>query len=300
MTSIQHKTIPQIIHHIAPADSHIWHPLWHKCMESWQKHFDNFQIIVWNDSEDIDCFVRDNYPKYWNLYCDFPLHIMKIDFVRYCLLHSYGGIYADMDVFCYKNFYNELESCAYILQAPYGQPNINGKNFIENCLMISCQGDEFFEYCMQSSYDRFYSYNKRYRDFLKFPLTRFAQTLVGNITGPVLVSDCYDFFSNEVKILNGLIYNNHGMSYHKEYRTKHLLTGMWGKEAFAQIQEKSTDKMNTLGNIYMQEVQKYVAMNNVTVDSFDFYHDYTNGGMKSTFTYYNDDLQLKSGYINYD
>jgi len=39
-----------------------------------------------------------------------------------------GGIYADMDMFCYTNFYNELTKVAYVVQSIKDE-------FIENSLM---------------------------------------------------------------------------------------------------------------------------------------------------------------------
>ena len=102
-------SIPKIIHQIAPANKDDWHPLWLKCCQTWQKHFPDFDYKLWNDEDDIDKFVRDYYPQYYNIYLEFPLHIMRIDFARLFILHHYGGIYADMDVYCHSNFYEQLE-----------------------------------------------------------------------------------------------------------------------------------------------------------------------------------------------
>ena len=92
--------IPRIIHHIAPVNTAAWHPFWAHCRQSWIDAFPNHDHVLWNDSEDLDRIVRDHYPRYWNLYQSFPVHIMRIDFARLCILHRYGGIYADMDYYC--------------------------------------------------------------------------------------------------------------------------------------------------------------------------------------------------------
>jgi hypothetical protein len=44
-----------------------------------------------------------------------------------------------------------------------------------------------------------------------------------------------------------------------------------------------SDLKKQLGQGYINEMQNYVALNEVTIESFDFYHDYTNGGMKTHF-----------------
>jgi hypothetical protein len=269
-------SIPKIIHFIAPKDRSRWHPIWERCYPSWSKHFLDFEIKLWNDEEDITNFIYEKYPQHYNMFMEFPLHIMKLDFVRFCILHYYGGIYADMDVFCYKNFYDELNNSNYILHAPYGQPYMNGDNLIENALMISMKHSNFFSYCIEQCKEKYCGSIKKYRKKLCFPLNQFEQILVGNTAGPALVNNCYNTYrDNDVEILNGLIYNNHGMSYHPEYRTKHLLTGMWGTESFEYHDDLNLD--------YLNEVKQYANLNEIkNIDEFDFYKDYTNGGMKTT------------------
>lgn len=269
-------TIPKIIHFIAPKDRSRWHPIWERCYPSWSKHFLDFEIKLWNDEEDITNFIYEKYPQHYNMFMEFPLHIMKLDFVRFCILHYYGGIYADMDVFCYKNFYDELNNSNYILHAPYGQPYMNGDNLIENALMISMKHSNFFSYCIEQCKEKYCGSIKKYRKKLCFPLNQFEQILVSNTAGPALVNNCYNTYrDNDVEILNGLIYNNHGMSYHPEYRTKHLLTGMWGAESFEYHDDLDLD--------YLNEVKQYANLNEIkNINEFDFYKDYTNGGMKTT------------------
>lgn len=258
--------IPKIIHHIAPADPNRWHPIWQRCYLSWKKHFSDFEFRLWNDQEDIDNLVRKEFPQYWSMYQRFPVHIMRIDFARFCILHQLGGIYTDMDVFCYKNFYHELDGEVHLLPAPYGQQATNGDNLIENALMASVPRHNFFKQCMEKSLDIFDSQISKIN--IQFPLSVFHQALVVNTAGPVLVSNVFSKYSTGVKILNPLTYNNHGLSYDPSYRTKHLLTGLWGEEA---IDLKSHDE-------YIIEISQYSNMSGVTLDTFDFYTDYTNGG----------------------
>ena len=108
--------IPKIIHHIAPKFPNSWHYFWQKCYDSWKTQFSDYEFIMWNDKDDIDNFVKIHYKEHWNLYRAFPFHIMRIDFARLCILHKFGGIYADMDVFCYKNFEHLLTNEVYFLE----------------------------------------------------------------------------------------------------------------------------------------------------------------------------------------
>ena len=136
--------IPKIIHHTGPSNKDNWHPLWFKCRESWLKCFPNHEHRFWND-EDIDNLVYNNYPQYWEMYNSFPVHIMKIDFIRFCFMDKFGGIYADLDYYCYKNFEHVLVNDSYVVENPFGNDPI------ENSLMASVPNSFFFKQC--SSYD---------------------------------------------------------------------------------------------------------------------------------------------------
>jgi len=135
--------IPRIIHHIAPVDTDAWHPFWAQCRQSWIDAFPNHDHVLWNDSEDLDRIVRDHYPRYWNLYRSFPVHIMRIDFARLCILHRYGGIYADMDYFCYDNFEDQLSTNHSIYLVENLTEEFTNAT-VENSLMAAEENNKFF------------------------------------------------------------------------------------------------------------------------------------------------------------
>lgn len=271
--------IPKIIHHIAPTDKSRWHPIWDRCYQSWKEHFPDFDYRLWNDEEDINSFVKNYYPQYYDMFMEFPAHIMRIDFVRFCLLHYFGGIYSDMDMYCYQNFYDKLTHSLHIVEAPYGD------EFLESSLMISEPGHQFWIDCMELSKEVFYSAAKKYEIKIPFNDNRAYQRLIIDTTGPGLVCRVWRRWiksnSNELQSLPGVIYNNHGMSYHQDYLTKHLMTGMWGKESIAYLEDNIN---SSLEHHYITEMKRYADLNGVNlVSDLDFYRDYTNGGMKTHF-----------------
>lgn len=251
--------ISNIIHQTAPTNKNYWHPLWHRCKDSWELNFPNFEYRLWGD-EEIDKLVKDHYPKYWEMYNEFPVHIMKIDFVRFCFLHKFGGIYADMDVFCYKNFYDELDQNIYVLENPMGN------DAIENSMMASEAGHPFWIECMDLCFDRYYEVKQKGKRFLEGTkimsvgekARMLRPFLVFYITGTNLISTAARITKEEIYSLPGIFYNNNDMSYHPEYRTKHVHTGLWGKE-----------------NIMLDE--SHEKFKSIPIDNFDFYTDYTNG-----------------------
>lgn len=287
-------TIPKIIHHIAPTDKSRWHPIWNRCYPTWKDQFSSFEHVLWNDQEDINEFVFKHYPQYYDMFMEFPVHIMRIDFVRFCLLHHYGGIYADMDMYCYKNFYDELTHPLHIIEAPYGE------EFLESSLMISEPGHEFWIDCMELSREVYYSTVKKRSIQVPFNDNRADQFLLTAASGPNLICRVWQRWirdqPDKLNALPGILYNNHGMSYHPDYRTKHLMTGMWGKEAMDHIESEINSPLaESLDSLYLNEMRQYVNLNNIkSVSEFDFYTDYTNGGMKTHFS-----PDLTPSYLNY-
>ena len=270
--------IPKIIHHIAPKDTDRWHSLWERCYLSWSNVFTDFEHKLWNDEDDIDNLVKEFYPNQWEFYSTLPVHIMKIDFARLCILHQYGGIYADMDVFCYKNFYSNLTEDFHITEAPYGEKWANGELKVENCLMCSVKNNTFIENMINNCEEN-YTLNIKQK-FKKDKLSERSHSyLITNTAGPSYVSKKLNDLKIDLNfILSGHLYNNHGLAYDDSFYTKHIMTGLWGKEIIDIIIKDSNQDFNqTTDNLYIQEIKKYAKIEFDTTDQFDFYKDYTDG-----------------------
>jgi hypothetical protein len=266
--------IPKIINQTAPADSSKWHPLWHRCQQSWKENFPEFEYRLWTD-DDINNLIKEHYPQYWGMYQQFPVHIMKIDFVRFAIMHHVGGIYADMDYYCYQNFYDDLSHPVYLVENPYGNDPI------ENSLMCSESGHDFWIHCMDMVVDRFNYVKHRKPDLLEnikiissdrnYGL-KLRPYLVFYIAGTNLIASAYRAKMNDpdVNTLSALYYNNCDISYDPSYRAKHIHTGLWGEE-----NQQLTELL----------AKEYQALRNIPVQSYDFYHDYSNGNyLKDSYT----------------
>ncbi len=70
-----------------------------KCLKSWKKHFPDYEIIEWNESNfDFNCcqYVKEAYEaKKW---------AFVSDYARYKILYEQGGVYFDTDVEVIKSF----------------------------------------------------------------------------------------------------------------------------------------------------------------------------------------------------
>ncbi len=80
-----------------------------KCLKSWKKHFPDYEIIEWNESNfDFNCcqYVKEAYEaKKW---------AFVSDYARYKILYEQGGIYFDTDVEVVKGFEDILEKGSFM------------------------------------------------------------------------------------------------------------------------------------------------------------------------------------------
>lgn len=291
------SSIPKIIHQIAPADQSRWHVFWNPCHESWKKNFPDYKFMLWNDQEDIDIFVKENYKQYWNLYKAFPFHIMRIDFVRLCLLDYFGGIYADMDVFCYKNFNNYLTKDVYFLENKIFEYT---DSQFENSMMASVPKhrliQELTKYCKTSfiTFRNEFKVDENTKDGWRSVSN---DNKVNNSTGSGMISagirQLAQYF--DVGKLECKLFNNRPGSYDKSFYTKHVHTSVWGNE-YLNIQpsrvNSTVDKLDSFliinGSMYSangrkvtEETIQKIKDNGHTVElinavDFNFYKDYTN------------------------
>jgi len=135
--------IPKIIHQVAMSKlSHpdTWPENWKMCQKTWREKFPEYEYKLWND-EMAEELIRDEYPWFYNTYKGYDRDIFRIDAIRYFILYHYGGIYADMDFECIKNF----ESLLPTHKACLCEPPFKSETF-QNSLMASPPRHEFWSY----------------------------------------------------------------------------------------------------------------------------------------------------------
>jgi len=68
---------------------------------SWLEHHPDWEYRFYDDNDCL-CFVKENYPDLFDIFNNYPKQIQRIDMFRYLVIRTYGGLYADMDMECYK------------------------------------------------------------------------------------------------------------------------------------------------------------------------------------------------------
>jgi hypothetical protein len=201
--------------------------------------------MFWDDS-DLRKLIKSDYPQFIKYYDLFNYHIIRVDFARLCILHKYGGIYADMDIYCYKNFYDRLnEKDIYMVESweDWGEK-------VQNSLMISNVDNDFWMKCCDETIKIVNSKNninididldseKRKNYILEFCGPKMLSKIIDESVGilpkelfnPRITNQFnwakYDYQSeSHLKALEEFNYLNNLES---EVITRHYLTGNWCK-----------------------------------------------------------------------
>ena len=108
ITASKTPKIPKIIHRIwiGPRP---FPEKYKACVESCKKLHPDWQFILWTN-KDIENILNIN-PKYKWLFNEYKnkkvVYQAQKDVLEYLILHKYGGIYLDADIYCFKNM-NDL------------------------------------------------------------------------------------------------------------------------------------------------------------------------------------------------
>jgi len=114
------STIPRIIHQMWKTDNLLTYPIENSHSE-WKKLYPNYEIRLWTD-EDLEILINKEEYKYLKSISEsYPYSIQRADLFRLIVLHSEGGIYADLDVFPCSNQieYLRLSNMSLIIPRSY-------------------------------------------------------------------------------------------------------------------------------------------------------------------------------------
>lgn len=77
--------------------------------QSWKDLNPSWEYCFWTD-DDIEAFVKEEYPDFYETWIDYDKPIKRPDTWRYLALQRIGGIYVDMDFACLKPIDSLLEN----------------------------------------------------------------------------------------------------------------------------------------------------------------------------------------------
>jgi mannosyltransferase OCH1-like enzyme len=89
--------IPKIIHQIwLSKDNTEPKPFLKYLAQTWKKNNPKWEYMYW-DNEKVDKLLKEDYPKYYDIFYNIKFIIQKCDFIRCLILYKYGGLYIDLD-----------------------------------------------------------------------------------------------------------------------------------------------------------------------------------------------------------
>ena len=85
-------------------------PLFQTSQRKWMEVADQSgaAYMLWT-ADDLESLMKQRYHQYWDMYCNVRYPIMRCDIGRLAIIHSYGGLYSDLDVVPNRSWYPQVE-----------------------------------------------------------------------------------------------------------------------------------------------------------------------------------------------
>jgi hypothetical protein len=207
---------------------------------------------------------------------------MRIDFARLCILHYHGGLYADMDYYCYQNFESDFKEHDIYLVENLTEEFTSAN--VENSLMAANANNQFFLDTMGYVQACFIQFRNgltiKGDDNWRNPQFDFY---INNTTGSGMLSmarDSYGRTHYDIGHFNTAEFNNRPSAYTPFLKAKHVHTSLWGED---QVRSDTTREILLVdGNACtMTSVPEYAKQQLTDTDyvldfdSYDFHTDYT-------------------------
>ena len=182
--------IPRIIHQTWKSE--ILPTEFKNNKSSWISRHPDWEYRFYDDS---NCrrLVVTHYPELLSVYDSYPKHIQRIDMFRYLAVNHYGGLYADMDMQCFKPIDTLLKghSCIFSIEAHMTSQRKEELNYfqpyqIANCIFASVARHPFLNKIIS-----------RLKDAGTTPVLKDDD--IENITGPRMLTRLYYQSDNDVR-----------------------------------------------------------------------------------------------------
>ena len=137
--------IPKIIHqtwkdHDLPQSFNTWRQSWLSRHPDWEYRF--------YTDEDCVAFVEKEFPEWFDIYNQYSKPVQRADLFRYLIIYHNGGLYADMDMECFKPVDKlfEQKACVFSIEAHVTAKLQRELNYpdsyqVANCVFAACPND---------------------------------------------------------------------------------------------------------------------------------------------------------------
>lgn len=196
------------------------------CRESWDIFNPNLCHTIWNKPNSV-ALIKKYYPEFYELFQAYPWEIQRCDMVRYCILHRYGGLYADMDYKCKKDFSYVFEYYKQYDIYLVSTPNAISEDTVSNSLMLSYTKNHMFWKMLLLEMNKVF-------DNSWHPSSKHIEVMY--TTGPAILSRVYGVYKYRYKLSSLPSKHFHPLSLTKKFLEDdeikdvyavHLGTGTW-------------------------------------------------------------------------
>ena len=104
-----------------------------------------YEYMLWDETSTFE-LLKNDYPSYIDFYNNLRYDIQRLDFIRFCILHKYGGIYIDLDMIILQPLDNLLKNEFVFHNIRNVKENYS---FIENDFIATAPKNKMWEYIMQ-------------------------------------------------------------------------------------------------------------------------------------------------------
>jgi len=185
--------------------------------------------------DDIDDFLEEFYPEWFETYNKLPVKIQKIDFFRYIAVYHFGGFYLDLDMTILKNFDDLLENeCVFPIDQNINCITYNGKRFKKLCIKDNSlktivgqyafgakKNNEFIKLLIDNIHENINNIIKKYHK------TKNIKNYIYRTTGPDYVTNVYINYMANIKNQNKIKILYYDIWQHFGNYAKHNFVGTW-------------------------------------------------------------------------
>lgn len=174
--------IPKIIHQIWSDKYQPMPEVFRVLAQTWTEYHPDWEYRLWSE-QDIDNFVREEYPLYYEFYTALPFDMQRWDAVRFLILKKIGGMHVDCDYECLENIEPLLTEygCCVALEPEKHCVIYNVSHFLNSALMATIPHHPFLQHVI----DRIFSEPTLSYERQNKPMC------ILNTTGPLMLSNLY-------------------------------------------------------------------------------------------------------------
>jgi hypothetical protein len=121
-------------------------------INSLKQYHDQWRYMLW-DEQSILNLLQEHYPgKYIDMWRSYPTLIQKCDAARHFILHTYGGLYVDLDIYFIRNIDDLItERCVLFYANPIDSINHTAPGkLLTNSIYYAERQDKFMDICIKS------------------------------------------------------------------------------------------------------------------------------------------------------